>query len=315
MVTFAENAYTRLSEIWRDVTPTVQAIGDSIKSFLTDTGAVDKIIKVLELYASLKIGGAGLGLMTGMSGMGGLGTFGQVAGAAGAAGKASTLAAGAIGTVGTIALTATAVTIAAQVASLLHGTSGKEFDMFDGDSIWASIGNTFIRKSQSAVDEDRGRSAYLDRLVKTFGEMDMAGQTYQSRMQSLISDGDMLAASMLSAAAAANSAAAALGSIGAPSGPGGMSQSEFTSDVHSYIGLAAASGLATEMANQAQAKQPKAPKGGGGGGGGTMKVEITITSNQAPGQIARLVKDELLNLRRHPRSSPYAPNFAGVTRG
>ncbi len=61
-------------------------------------------------------------------------------------------------------------------------------------------------------------------------------------------------------------------------------------------------------------KKDKERRAGGGGGGGQniQKVEITVSSNQAPRQIARAVLDEIGALRRHPRSSAGVRNFAAA---
>jgi hypothetical protein len=52
--------------------------------------------------------------------------------------------------------------------------------------------------------------------------------------------------------------------------------------------------------------------GGGGGGGGVHvdRVEITISSNQDPNRVARVVAGHLADLARYRKSSPYVPNFS-----
>jgi len=54
--------------------------------------------------------------------------------------------------------------------------------------------------------------------------------------------------------------------------------------------------------------------GGGGGGGGThiARVEITVTANDDPSRIARLVYADLSNLARHRTTSPDVRNFSAA---
>jgi hypothetical protein len=54
--------------------------------------------------------------------------------------------------------------------------------------------------------------------------------------------------------------------------------------------------------------------GGGGGGGGThiARVEITVTTNDDPSRIARLVYSDLSNLARHRTTSPDVRNFSAA---
>ncbi len=311
---FAENAYNRITAIWADVGPTVSKIGESIQGFLKDPGSIDKIIKVLELYAMVKVGGGAMDLLGGLGGGGG--------GAAGAMGGMGGGALGALlGGAGTVALTVGAVTIAAQVAQLLGGNSGKEYDMFEGNDWWSTVGNLFVRKAQYAVDQDNDTASTHARLIATYGQMDMASQAYQARIEGLIASGDELGASMLGAAAAANSAAGALAKLGGsgvppPTEPGGEA---YGTSALNYIGNMAASGVAAKIAGDAAAKAADKKKGGGGGGGGAQKVEITINSNQAPGQIAREVVLEvqrsLADKRRNPGSSVSVRNFSAIRGG
>ncbi len=312
---FAENAYNRITAIWADVGPTVSKIGDSIKDFLKDPGSIDKIIRVLELYAAVKVGGGAMDLFGGLGGgkggagaaLSGMGGMGGMAGAA-------------MGAVGSLALTVGAVTIAAQVAQLLGGNSGKEYDMFEGNDWWSTVGNLFVRKAQYAVDEASDTSSTHARLIATYGQMDMASQAYQARIEGLIASGDDLGASLLGAAAAANTAAAAMNAMGGsgvppPTEPGGEA---LGTGALNYVGMMAASGVAAKIAGDAAAKA-KDPKKGGGGGGGAQKVEITINSNQAPGQIAREVVLEvqrsLADKRRNPGSSLSVRNFSAIRGG
>ncbi|MGH7297626.1 MAG: hypothetical protein ACRELB_21995, partial [Polyangiaceae bacterium] len=54
--------------------------------------------------------------------------------------------------------------------------------------------------------------------------------------------------------------------------------------------------------------------GGGGGGGGVHvdRVEITVTSNQDPNRVARVIAGHLSDLARYRKSSPYVPNFSAA---
>ena len=63
--------------------------------------------------------------------------------------------------------------------------------------------------------------------------------------------------------------------------------------------------------------KPFEPKKGGppaGGGHTNVYVSMTISSNQAPGQIARRAATEIARLATNRRSSGYAPNFTARNR-
>jgi len=315
--TFADNASAKLSEIWKDWGPTVASIGESFKSFLTDKDALDKILNVLKLYAAVQVGSAAMPLLSSMTNLGA--SASASAAAAAAAGKAAPAGAGlagVLGTAGTIAMTVGAVTIAAQAAQLLTGTSGDAYDMFQGNDWLSTVGNLFIRKSESALERDRGTAMYHSRLIETYGNVDMANQSYQARIEGLIAAGQILEASMLSAAAAASQMG---GMRGGGEGPGqdygDKRTAEIVGDSLRYQGMLNMSGMAAAAADAM--KDPKAKNKGrvGGGGGGTMKVEITINSNQAPGQIGRAVVDEMRRRAKDPRSSVHVRQFAASTRG
>ncbi len=291
---FAENAYNKLTSIWKDIGPAVASIGESIRGFLKDPGSIDKIIHVLELYAAVKVGGAAMDLFSGFGG-------GKAAGGGG--GAASLLG----GTIGQVTLVAGAVTLGSQVMQWLAGNSGKEYDVDTGKGeLVNSITNLFVRKAQYVTDEEN----YHARLIQQYGSLGLESSALQAKLASLGNDGDYLSQELLSVAAAANSASGALGSLAG--GMGEAQHDEITAAASSYIGMMNASGVASAIA---KAAAPKEKDKKGGGGGGAQKVEITINSNQAPGQIARAVVDEIVQRQKHPRSSVHVRNFSAVTRG
>lgn len=292
---FAENAYDRIVSIWRDAKPYIDSAAEAVKGFLGDKGSIDKIVHVLELYAAVKAGGA----VGGFLGPG----VEAASGAGGMAGMLGTALAG----VSSIALTVGVVTVAAQVAQWATGTSGKEHDYFQGDGWMSKLGNIFVRKTGYQVDEDR----QSQQVVDAFAGVGLESDRVQNALERLQGAGATLTGEMLSAAAAAQSAAGAMASIHA------QDASDIASDALRFIGAANMAGLMQQWAAAAAKAGDKAPKakGGGGGGGSAMKVEITISSNQAPGQIARAVIDEIRNRAKHPRSSVHVRQFAASTRG
>lgn len=293
---FAENAYDRIVSIWRDAKPYIDSAAEAVKGFLGDKGSIDKIVHVLELYAAVKAGGAVAGFLGPV-----LGAGSDVLGAGGGAAGAG------LGTLSTVAITAAAVTIGGVALQALMGNRGAKYDYFQGGGLADAIGNVFVRKADYAVDEEASRA----RLVHAFEGLSLESATLQGAVGRLSAAGDTLSADLLSAAAAAQSAAGAMASIHA------QDASDMAADALRSIGAANMAGLTQQWAAAAAKAGDKAPKakGGGGGGGSAMKVEITISSNQAPGQIARAVIDEIRNRAKHPRSSVHVRQFAASTRG
>jgi hypothetical protein len=50
--------------------------------------------------------------------------------------------------------------------------------------------------------------------------------------------------------------------------------------------------------------------GGGGGGVHVDRVEITVSGNQDPNRVARVIASHLSDLARYRKSSPYVVNFS-----
>lgn len=317
---FATNAERKLSQVWATWGPTLETMGASMREWMKDPKAMEDIAETAKLYAGLKIGvpiGTGLfGLGSAIFGGGGAAAGGAAAAGAGAAG-AGTGAAG-VAAAGGLAAVATA---AAAVVLALGGV---------GLAAWQ--GYELFKESQGFMnEEERNRAAavvHLQAMIDAHRnagtELDMSSANWQNAVGNLIAAGGELEASLLSAAAASTSAAASFNAAAAKQwGPAGVEASKWggapgVGGSLNYI-MAAAQGSANAFldgeslrAEQAAKKAAKDKKGGGGGGGNVMKVEITISSNQAPGQIAREIKNELVSLQRHPRTSSGVRNFSAA---
>jgi len=289
--TFAENAFTKISAIWKDVEPYVSKVGDMIKSFMTDSGSMDKLVHVLELYLAVKAAGAAGDVLGGGGGGGGVGSLLSLGG----------------GVVGQVALGAAAVAATAYAAKVATGNDDEQHKLFKDDGVLAAIGNFFTSKTDYAVEEEQ----YHARLLQQYGELGLESSALQQKLASLGQGGDYASQEILSMAAAANSAAGAMDTFGER-----LSQDIAMGSLQ-YQAAMNTSGMAAKIAAEAAAKAAKdnKPKGGGGGGGAAQRVEITINSNQAPGQIARAVVDEIIARQKHPRSSVHVRNFSATTRG
>jgi hypothetical protein len=132
-----------------------------------------------------------------------------------------------------------------------------------------------------------------------FGEFDLNSQRWRDTLDNTrqyMGDG---AAAALEFAASANNAAAQLQQIAA----------------HEYavkFGDEFEQRRAEADADYAARAQAKHGGAGKGSGHTNITVNMTISSNQAPGQIAKHAIAELAALRRSPRSSPMAPNYSAV---
>lgn len=352
---FAENAYAKLSEVWKSIGPTVKEIAAGLKDAMGDPGTIDKIIKALELYAGIKIGSGAASLFGGLAD--------AIPKLSGASGAATTAASGA-GGIGALAGGALPYAIPA-LAGGLGFHAGSDFAKTGGDATdYASAAGAIailtpamgglavgvgylheqaigwgesLRAWADGVDVSTVQSRMLDDIKKQQAEEDAARQLsyaeqYENEMRAAAdaqssSQGAALAADSLASAAAAaavelrNVANKTVGGGGAGSG-----NEAGVDDVGYGIGASAMGALFSTanamnmgaIAGHAVSETIKKTSAGSGKGGGShakVDVNITISSNQAPGQIARLVSDKLAQLHRNPTSSAHVRNYSAANRG
>jgi hypothetical protein len=90
--------------------------------------------------------------------------------------------------------------------------------------------------------------------------------------------------------------------------PGARGHSRMAAGLHPGRGGLHEAG--TAMADALEKHRVKTGAGGGGGGVHVARVEITVSSNQDPNRVARVIASHLADLARYRKSSAYVPNFS-----
>jgi hypothetical protein len=306
---FAETGWERIRETFQQMSPHIDAAAESLKKFLQDPQAIDKLITLGKTYLALKVAQSATGsafsvggsLLQGAGALAQLGVFGGGAAGTAAAG-ATTGAAGAAGAGVLASLSAAAVPAAAALAAvgfvslavyqgmqlhkewthdiaddyrLMHDTARRTIGAYDRMSEdWASV------TARAAVDIDQLRKAGNDTAAAVY-ELELASYQAAAAMKGMVRE------RWESRDKGIVENSAQLGMLGAQ---------QTAKDFLRGHG---------EFAKTKQAKHK-----GGGGGTHIQKVEIVVTSNQDPSRIARAVAGELEKMQRNRRSSPYSRNFA-----
>lgn len=350
LIDFVERAYDKIVRLWQDAEPYVKSIGKEIKGFLTDDGAFDKIGTILKLYIAAKGGGAALSIgkdaIGAFSSLKGLGLFGgsgsAAAGTAGAAAAgggsfaaqaaaylgegAVTVGAGSAAAIGSI-VAAVAAVLGFSAYEIGSAWSKKETtDAVGGGAYGYSEGqrkfvDTMIDKGIKAGDAmGQATDAALE-VPAGFSAATDAAQEFASIIRSLAKSGDFNAISKINQGiddAEARARRADETNEMISSGMNVLSQ-RFQADEAGrggHTGPSAIEILATQAIDAAKdAKKAEAEnkrnKGVGGKGGTTIhKVEITVSNNNNPNQVARDVAAELQNMRRYRKSSPRVQNWS-----
>ncbi len=305
---FAETGWERIRETFQQMRPHIDAAAESLKKFLQDPQAIDKLITLGKTYLALKVAQSATGsafsvggsLLQGAGALAQLGVFGG--GAAGTAAAGATAGAGGAAGAGVLAtLSAAALPVAVALAAvgtvswavyegmqlhkewthdiaddyrLMHDTARRTIGAYDRMSEdWASV------TARAAVDIDQLRKAGNDTAAAVY-ELELASYQAAAAMKSMVRE------RWDSRDKAITEHALEMGTLGTQQMAKDFirGQGEFK-------------------------KQPKKHKGGGGGTN-IQKVEIVVTSNQDPSRIARAVAGELEKLQRNRRSSPYGRNFS-----
>lgn len=312
LLDFAGNAYDKLVSIWVDIKPYVESLGDTFKEALKDPGTLDKIITALELYGAIKMGGGLAGAFGGIA-KAGFGNVGAVlgSGAAGVAGEGG-MAGVAMGAASAgVALLALAE--AAAVVALVY-EAHKEYKeaLVEQAQIMGNVTEAQIRH-MSAMNGMTGKidmgttmfqTALADAAANTHNWTDSVIEADMG-LHALIPTSGELAQELLSCAAAAHNAA-----IDFAKGRDKENE-DIGKGWDSYFHGMQIVGVQKAISNWGKAADKK--HGVGAGSGNTnMYIQMTISSNQAPGQIARRVVDELGRLKYDPKASRSAPNFSAA---
>lgn len=310
---FATNAYDAIVDAWRDAKPHIDAAADSLKRFLQDDGAIDKITNLLKLYAAVKVGGGVTDSLGGVASAA-LGVYNakQLATMAGGGGTAATAAGGLSG--GAIAgIAGAGAGIGVGTWAMFEAGAGRATEGVQqlGAAAIAAVGAIspltlaggflvgLLSRDDGPQNEELANEGLS--LIRSHRDLGLEGGRVQEILRLLAEQGDFASVKLMEFALRAVDAGDKLGAMMAA-----MPRTVLTPDPVDP-------GNYVPFGVDPLAEQAKKRRGKGGGGGGVMKVEITISSNQAPGQIARMVKDELLNLQRHPRSSSYARNWSAAS--
>jgi len=295
---FADNAYERFRSIWVDVKPYIESAGDAIKDGLKDPGTIDRIIDALKLYAAIKVGGGLSSALGGIAGAGaGVGALGDIGGSVASVTGLGSAAAGA--GVSLMVLAGALVDVAliyeayAEYRSATKEVAASERAM-----------NQTIVRNIAAWDTSSGM---VDTSSKAFtGALDDARNNVSTFASALGMLGGLIASLYgLHPPSAADKAADDLSEAAEDHNQ----QMRDLKDI-SMLGVQPFNTWSADAA--AAASKKKAGGAPAGGGHTNITVHMTISSNQAPGQIARRVVSELARLKRDPKASRNAPNFSGA---
>lgn len=306
-ITFAENAYDRLKGIFIEAKPYLEAFGEKMKEILSDPGTIDKIITALKLYAAIKVGGA---LLSVGGPVGGIAKAGfAFAGAGGGIGSGLGGVGGALGGM---------AGAEGGLAALLPGLAGAASALFilAAAAAAAYAGYRVYNEYTDAVKEatviqTNNTNAMVDNLAKWSkdGEIDTAGEAFKDALQQMTDASGEAAAALFSLATEAHNDYERIKK---------RTQKDTLDDVNAgtmaTFGMYAQAFAATGVTAIKKAEEPKKKGPPAGGSHTNVYVSMTISSNQAPGQIARRAAGEIARLSSNRRSSGYAPDFTARTR-
>ena len=306
-ITFTENAYDRLKGIFIEAKPYLEAFGEKMKEILSDPGTIDKIITALKLYAAIKVGGA---LLSVGGPVGGIAKAGfAFAGAGGGIGSGLGGVGGALGGM---------AGAEGGLAALLPGLAGAASALFilAAAAAAAYAGYRVYNEYTDAVKEatviqTNNTNAMVDNLAKWSkdGEIDTAGEAFKDALQQMTDASGEAAAALFSLATEAHNDYERIKK---------RTQKDTLDDVNAgtmaTFGMYAQAFAATGVTAIKKAEEPKKKGPPAGGSHTNVYVSMTISSNQAPGQIARRAAGEIARLSSNRRSSGYAPDFTARTR-
>src|SRR5579859_647941 len=322
---FAEHAYERIAGIWQRVGPLVESVAGKAANLLGDGKTLDRIEQVGLLYAGMKGGGLLAGLVPSLAGLGDLDRLVQSTGIAGKVAPEGSafdavtgrfrdlmtgqFVAGEAG--GLLELLADPVVLGAAAAAAvllaegLVATAGAMHALLDETSSYHDFAVSLWDDIQA-----RGGSA-LDGLAEATRTLEPYALELADSMGVQLLEAIKLMAIGAEGAArviegAATIFARAMDLLGIEPEAGGHQRLPMgTRSNPGALGEFGA-GVGDALAKHAV----KTGAGGGGGGVHVGRVEITVSGNQDPNRIARVIAGHLADLARYRKSSPYVPNFS-----
>jgi hypothetical protein len=303
LLRFVRTAKDEFLSIWKEAGPLVAGIGESVKGFLNDPGAMNKLETFAKLYLAVKAGSA----IGGGSGVGGVAGGALQFGAAGYAAGAATGVDG-MGAVGAGAASG------ASIGGSLGGATGAAFGAATGAAAGSmlSLGEAITGLVQADREYNQTLLEHNRQAQDAYGRIDTNSKGFADAVAEASKNVNWLSSMFESAADSMQVAAAKLNAK--------LDQAILDDTRRKGFGKIDATLAEAERVNQAKkaefaaaadAAAAKKKKTVEGKGGMTInKVEITVSSNQSPEQVARMTFAELSHLRRFRTSSPRTLNFS-----
>lgn len=294
---FGENAYKKFGELWKEAEPYVAKIAGYMKEFFKDPESIDKMITLLKLYVGIKAYGA----LTGgpMAGLLGAGTQALTGAAGAAAGGATTSVFGA--------------TVGGPAAGAVTGLAGIAAIAGIGAAVWQyeELQKDRRRMADEEFNNFRDYAKSLSESMKSvenqFGYIDMAGQLYQEELARITENSGEAAGALYSFAVALQNAEADM------KGAKDQMDQWRADDINDGVMQMVTSNAQTWLLTGKTLPDDTKRKDKVAGSGNTIvngNIYFTISSNQAPGQIAREVQKNLIEKRRFRTSSPDTKNWS-----
>jgi len=293
---FTDHAAQSLERIWERSKPILAGLEKQAKAAAASEATMPILGAGALAYGGLKIGGA-LAPVLGplFSGLRGLG--GELAAVGAGLGGAELAAAGA--GLGGIASSAAAAGIAAgALAAALAVAGGALHAMTDEASLFheeaSSAAKALRKETEKTFKHTSEMWAKIGPIV--ISGLDMAGAAWLRAISVYMKGVSMAVESMDKLI----DKAMLIGGIDVP-----RPQPDPFADTAIQFGF---------KRPDADPGERKTKPGAGGGHGGThiQKVEIVVTSNQDPNRIARLTAERLMEISRHPTSSPRVRNWSAA---
>lgn len=291
-ITFGENAFARLKQLWEELEPTVARVAGVLERTLADPSTIDRLGDVAKAYGAIKVGTA-----IGPGALSAAGSLGEVLGGGLGIGGAAT------GGLGLAALAAVALVAEGAIHDLTDETS--YFHAMVKDDVTTTMKNlTFSTERFSAALGDLGpvMQDSLD-FIGAIGADAMA--TVSDRLRTFADAFEYFADKVNKGQSLVK---AGLGIMQSDKEWEDKILAGQRGDTVGNFGV----GLGGHGVKITDAIAAGVRKGQGGGGGGTtvQKVEIVVNQNQDPLRVARAVIAEVQNIHRHPRVARNAPNFS-----
>ena len=286
---FASNAEDKIAGIWADVKPSIVSIGETLKEALKDPGTLDKMILALKLYAGIKAGGALMGPLMGIGGA----AFNMAKAAPGALSAASG-AVGAAGGIGPalVALGGLAIPVAAVTVAL--GALGVA--AYQGVKLYEEH-NQYLSDTNGQIKD---LVANLARQGDMWGEIDKSSTMYIDNLAMITVNSGEAAAALLNFATDLQNEDAMFRKEHAKQADDEADRQWNTWG--KYLG-----NMANAALDKKAAEKKKEPTKGAGNA--TLIVYQTISSNQAPGQVAQSVVNALATAVKAKKVSRYGFNI------